>query len=176
MMHPSPDPHERFISLMTRHQPDIRAFLSSVVWDRHRVEDLLQETALVLWRKYDTYDPSRSFGAWARGIALNLARQSQDRHKASEVALSAPALQAVARAYDATPEFGSDRQEALRTCLEGLPDPSRRILALRYENSMTLDAIARRLEKRLEAVHMTLSRIRAKLLSCVRQKIAASGR
>ena len=176
MVEPSPDPHEQFIALMTRHQPDIRAFLSSVVWDRHRVEDLLQETALVLWRKFDTYDPARSFGAWARGIALNLARQNQDKKKTADLALSIPALEAVSRAYDATPEFGSDRQEALRACLEGLPDQSRRLLTLRYESALSLDSIARRMEKRLEAVHMMLSRIRSKLLQCVRQKLAAWGR
>lgn len=170
------DPHERFISLMTRHQPDLRAFLSSVVWDRHRVEDLLQEAALVLWRKFDTYDPSRSFGAWARGIALNLVRQSLERSRTPEMRLSAPALEAVARAYDRGPAFGSDRQEALRTCLERLPDHSRRLLRMRYEEALPLERMARKLEKRLEAVHMTLSRIRTKLLQCVRQRLALGGR
>lgn len=176
MTQPGPNPQEQFIALMTRHQPDLRAFLSSVVWDRHRVEDLLQEAALVLWRKFDTYEASRPFGAWARGIAANLVKQSLDRSRAGEAALSAPALKAVVRAYDEGKEFDSDRQEALRACLERLPEHSRRLLTLRYENSLSLDAISRRLEKRLEAVHMMLSRIRAKLFDCVRQRLATSGR
>jgi RNA polymerase sigma-70 factor (ECF subfamily) len=110
------DRHEKFISLMMRHQADLRAFLSSAVWDRHLCEDLMQEVALVLWRKFDAYDESRSFGAWARGIALNLLKQSLTEGGRRGVALSEEALQAVSRAYEEAPEFGPERQEALRAC------------------------------------------------------------
>jgi RNA polymerase sigma-70 factor (ECF subfamily) len=167
------DRQEKFISLMMREQADLRAFLSSVIWDRHRCEDLLQEVALVLWRKFDTYDESRSFGAWARGVALNLVRQTLDDARRRGLALSEAALQALDQAYEDAPRFAPERQEALRACLGTLPPQSRNLLTLRYERSMTLAAIAGSLQKSLEAVHMLLSRIRVALLRCVQQRLSA---
>src|SRR4051812_6368491 len=57
-----------FMHHFLRHQADIKAFIGAVVLDEHLRADLFQEVALTLWQQIDAFDPSRSFGAWARGI------------------------------------------------------------------------------------------------------------
>jgi len=170
------DKQEKFISLMMREQADLRAFLSSVIWDRHRCEDLTQEVALVLWRKFDSYDESRSFGGWARGVALNLVRQTLDEGRRRGTALSEAALHALDRAYEEAPRFAPERQDALRACLGTLPPQSRSLLTMRYEQAMTLGSMAGTLQKSLEAVHMLLSRIRVALLRCIQQRLSSVAR
>ena len=70
------DRQQDFLKHFLRHQDDLRAFIGSIVRDRHACDDILQEVALVLWQKFDAYDPARSFGGWARGIAANKIMQS----------------------------------------------------------------------------------------------------
>src|SRR6186997_1869701 len=73
------DRHEEFLRLFLKHQSDIRAFIGSLIRDRHTREDVCQEVALVLWQEFHRYDRARSFGAWARGIAARKIMQRWEK-------------------------------------------------------------------------------------------------
>ena len=165
------DAHARFLALFLRHQADLRAFLGSVLRDRAAAEDLFQETALVLWQKFAEYDPARPFGAWARGIATN--KVLQERAKRIPLAFSPAAVRAVAEAFDRAPEEAD--LAPLRDCVSRLPEKSRRLLALRYGEALSLAEIARRAGGTLDAVHKALSRAREAVERCLRGKAASEG-
>jgi RNA polymerase sigma-70 factor (ECF subfamily) len=174
MQGPAVDRHENFLSLFLKHEADLRAFIGSLVRDPHLRDDVFQEVALTLWRQIDEYDPARPFGAWARGIAANKIMQQWDRVARRPVAFPPETIQAVLDAYDRTEASESARADALRHCLERLPDKSRELLRLRYENSIRPEEIARAIESTLEAVYKALSRIRQKLLECIQRQMVAS--
>ena len=165
------DPNERFLALFLRAQDDLRAFLGSVVRDRAAAEDLFQETALVLWQKFAEYDPGRPFGAWARGIALN--KVLQERARRVPLAFSPAAVRAVAKAFDRAPE--EPDLAPLRDCVGRLPEKTRRLLALRYGEALSLAEIAKRAGGTLDAVHKALSRAREAVERCLRGKAASEG-
>ena len=48
---------EQFVSLLTRYQQRVYLFILSLVPDRADAEDVLQETNLVLWQKFDDFTP-----------------------------------------------------------------------------------------------------------------------
>ena len=52
-------------------QSRIYAYILMLVHNHNDAEDLLQETASILWEKFDEYIPEKSFAAWAVGIARN---------------------------------------------------------------------------------------------------------
>jgi RNA polymerase sigma-70 factor (ECF subfamily) len=165
------DLHERFLGLFLRHQADLRAFLGSVLRDRSAVDDVFQETALVLWKKFGEYDPARPFGAWARGVAAH--KVLQERARRVPLAFSPAAVRAVAAAFDRAPETAD--LEPLRDCVSRLAERSRRLLALRYGESLKLGEIARRVGGTLDAVHKVLSRAREAVEDCLRRKAASEG-
>jgi RNA polymerase sigma-70 factor (ECF subfamily) len=165
------DAHERFLALFLRHQADLRAFLASVLRDRAAVEDLFQETALVLWKKFDEYDPARPFGAWARGVAAH--KVLQERARRVPLAFSPEAVRAVAEAFDRAPE--ETDLAPLRDCVSRLPEKARRLLALRYGEGLALGEIGRRVGGTLDAVHKALSRAREAVERCLRGKAASEG-
>jgi RNA polymerase sigma-70 factor (ECF subfamily) len=144
------------------------------VRDRSQVEDLFQEVSLVLWQSFATYDPSRPFGAWARGVAANKVLQNREKTRRIPLAFSPEAIRAVLEAYDRTSPEATDDVDRLRDCLSRLPERSRRMLALRYEQSLKLGEIARRAGTTLDAAHKTLSRIRDAVQACLERKMAAS--
>jgi len=165
-----------FMVHFTKHQGDLRAVIGSMVFDRHAREDILQEVALVLWKKFDEYDGIHSFGAWARGIAVRKVLQSFDRTRRTPFPMDPETIEAVLTAYDETEteaDEPTERQEALRHCLEHLPEKSRQLLDLRYEQELKLHEVAGRTGSTLDAVHKALSRIRTRLHDCVQKELSA---
>jgi RNA polymerase sigma-70 factor (ECF subfamily) len=167
------DPHNEFLTLFLEHQVGVRAFIGSLVRDRHTRDDLFQEVALTLWHEFPRYDRGRSFAAWARGVAANKVLQRWHKDNRQPVPFPPEAIQALLDAYDRSETTGSFKADALEQCLEQLPEKSRRLLTLRYERSLKLGEIAEHLQTTLDAVHKALSRIRERLAECVEQRLAA---
>lgn len=168
--------HDEFLKLFLMHQADLKAFIGSLVLDPHAREDVFQEVALTLWKQFDNYDPRRSFGAWARGIAAKKVLQQRDLKVRLPVVFAPETIQAVLDAFDRSEEEASLRAEALRECVKRLPEKSRHLLVLRYEENLRNDEIARRVNSTLDAVYQALSRIRGRLEECIRQRLAVEGR
>ena len=173
------DRQAEFLGHFLRHQDDIRAVLGSMVRDRAAADDVFQDVALVLWKKFDEFDPTRSFGAWARGIAVRQAMQYFDRHRRAPIPFSPETIEALLKAYEeedaADGGDDADRQAALRHCIAALPEKSRRLLELRYDARLKLHEVAARLSTTLDAAHKALSRLRLALRKCVEKELAAAG-
>lgn len=164
-----------FMAHFERHQEDIRAVIGSMVRDRHAREDIFQEVAMVLWKKFDEFDGVHSFGAWARGIAVRKVLQSFDRTRRTPQPMDPETIESVLAAFDETePESSepTERQEALRHCLGLLPEKSRQLLELRYEQELKLHEVAARIDSTLDAAHKALSRIRDRLHKCVQNELS----
>jgi len=162
--------NEEFLKRFLRHQDDLRAFLGSVVRDRAAAEDLFQEVSLVLWQSFGNYDPSRPFGAWARGVAFKKVLQTREKSRRLPLAFSPQAILAILDAYDRTEKLAPDPSD-LRECIAKLPPRSQSLLALRYERSLKLGQIARQVGSTLDAIHKLLSRIRENLQECLQRRL-----
>ncbi len=64
---------EAFEALFRQHQREVFAWCMRIVRERAAAEDLTAEAFWKLYRAHARFDPSRSFGAWARRVATNLA-------------------------------------------------------------------------------------------------------
>ena len=51
------DPQNEFLTLFLEHQVGVRAFIGSLVRDRHTRDDLFQEVALTLWHEFAALRP-----------------------------------------------------------------------------------------------------------------------
>jgi RNA polymerase sigma-70 factor (ECF subfamily) len=171
------DGHDEFLLLFLRCEADLKAFIGSLVLDPHHRADVFQEVALALWRQIGTYDPSRPFGAWARGVAAKKVLQLREKSARFPVAFAPETIEAVLAAYERTDGGGTeaDRADALRECVERLPEKARQLLALRYEQDMACEEIARACGSSVDAVYQNLSRLRGRLEECVRRRLGLLG-
>jgi RNA polymerase sigma-70 factor (ECF subfamily) len=64
---------EAFETLFREHQREVFAWCMRIVRERGAAEDLTAEAFFKMYRAHGRFDPGRSFGAWARRIATNLA-------------------------------------------------------------------------------------------------------
>lgn len=161
-----------FLKLFLSQERDLRGFIGSLVRDPQAREDIFQETALSLWQSFGEFDASRSFGAWARGVAGNKIKQNWRAESRRPVSLPPEAVDAVREAFDRSDNGDAAvREAALRLCLEKLPERARQALALKYESGQPAGVIASRLGSTVEAVHQMLSRLRNALADCVRRRL-----
>lgn len=163
------DKYDEYLRLLLKHESGLRAFIGSVVRDHHLREDLVQDVATTCWKQFHSYDRSRSFGAWARGIASNLVKQRKKQSSRFPVTFDPAAIEAILEAFDRTEAETPPRLEALTHCLEKLPEKSRRLLEHRYGDAMRPEEIAAKLRNSRDAVYKALARIRTKLEDCIQR-------
>jgi RNA polymerase sigma-70 factor (ECF subfamily) len=76
--------HDMFCELLTLHQGQLHGYILALLGNRADADDLFQATSLVLWRKFDTFQPGTSFFAWARRTAefevLNFVKRQDRSH------------------------------------------------------------------------------------------------
>lgn len=160
-----------FMRLFLRHESDLKAFIGSLVLDRTLRDDVFQEVALALWKQADAFDVSRSFGAWTRGIASNIILQQRGKQARFPLTFSPETIKAIADAFERTETEAPRKAESLRECLKQLPEKSRQLLVLRYEEDLATTEIAARTRQTVDALYQALSRIRARLEDCIRQRL-----
>lgn len=163
-----------FLPLFLASQGDLRAFIGALVRDPAVREDIFQNVALTLWESFDRFDRTRSFGAWARGIAARKVIHEHRRNARFPLVFSPEAVQAVLDAYDRSEATASPRRIALEECLRPLPAGTRTVLALRYEDGLSGESIAVRTGSTADAVYQLLSRTRAALAECIRRRLRIS--
>src|SRR5436190_5983475 len=125
--------HDEFLRLFTTVQPALRRFVGYHFPSgrEQEMEDVLQETALVLWRKFGEYDPGKSFTNWALGIAHFELRHSRRALARTPLALDEKTSELLAGRVESA--VLDRRQEHLDRCLSKLDPRSREALSLYYE-------------------------------------------
>ncbi len=51
--------HEDFVRLFSRYEGNVRGFVTSLLPNWVGVDEVMQKTSLVMWRKSDQFDPDR---------------------------------------------------------------------------------------------------------------------
>lgn len=166
------DSRKRLMSLMTRHQRQIFAYIYTLVPDRHDAEDLLQETSVVICEKFDDFTPGTDFVAWACQIAWWRIRYSRQKFARSKVIFDDDVLESVAHTGSTMREELDDRHEALASCLQKLAARDRELVLIRYEPGCGVAEAAARTGRSMDAAYKALNRLRKLLHDCVTNAIA----
>jgi len=164
---------EQFAARWTAAQPSIAAFVRSLIPDLTGSEEVLQRVAVALVRKYDRYDASRPFIAWAIGVAkfevLYYRRQrATDKHIFDD-----ELVEAVAESYQELVEKFNPMREALSKCVDELDGNARHVLRLRYADELSASRIAEMMKLSVGAVRVMLWRVRGSLKRCMEHRLSA---
>lgn len=156
-------------------QPLIAAFISSLVPDFHDADDILQNVAVVTVRKYQQFDPTRSFVAWAIGIAKNEILKYQSKQGKRHLLLDIDAIDSVSQVY--TKEHSTihdtriDLNNAISTCISRLKGKWQQIMEMHYLREQSAARIAQHLGMTRNSVFVSLHRIRIALRDCVNRRL-----
>lgn len=162
-----------FAEYLRQNQSRLYGYIHSLVRNLHDTDDLFQQTTVILWKKFNHFDPTRSFFAWACGVArgeiTNFLR-AKDRQRLSfgeELTLLLAEAQETISAEEV-----DERREALGRCLETLKPVDRTLVESCYgEEEGGIRVVAEQLGRSTQSVHNSLRRIRRALFECIQRTL-----
>ena len=166
-LEPQPDP-EPYLRLLAQHERWLATYVYSLVARCHDADDILQEVKVTLWKQFSKFEQGTNFRAWARTVATNQVlnhRRAARKHEA--VSVEEDFIEAIAAEIDRQSDALDRKTDALRFCVQKLPDGHRKMVQWRYFDECSINEIADRTQRTADAVYRLLSRIRAVLNECV---------
>ena len=156
-----------FLRLLIVNQKRIYAFILGLVPNHQDAEDLFQQTVLVMWSKFDSFNKGTSFTAW--GISV------RKQYSRTEKQFSQAALELLQDESDHFLEQIDSWMAALRRCVRQLNQRDYELIKMRYEDEITIKTIAARVGRSVQSVYKRIARIHDALLQCVRRILAMEG-
>lgn len=75
---------EILVRLLSQYQGDLFRYIFALLPHEEDAQDVLQETCVALYRKFEEYDPSKPFLAWAYSFAfLEILKQRERNQRAT---------------------------------------------------------------------------------------------
>lgn len=161
-----------FLRLIMAHQKPIYALILGMIPNRDDAEDIFQETVLVMWSKFDTFEPGTSFTAWGIKIARYKIFQAHRQNVRSNFRFSQAALQSLQDNSDNFIKNIERRMQALRKCVRKLSNRDYDLIQMRYENELSIKTIAERLGHSVQSIYKRMARINDSLIRCIRRTLA----
>jgi RNA polymerase sigma-70 factor (ECF subfamily) len=167
-----------FLRLFLQNERRLYAYILTLLPHRADADDVLQETSLVMWDKFDDDHPPDDFAAWACRIAYFKVLEARKKRQRGRVLFSQAMLDRVAEtAVEQSRALQLDeRREALAGCLGKLSPRDRDLLARRFDEGASVQSAAAGLRRSADAVYKALARIRRALFDCVTRTLEREGR
>ncbi len=158
---------------LERHQARLFGYIHSLVRDLDDADDLFQQTSLILWKKYGEFDPTRSFFAWACGVArLEVSNFLRSRSRSKVYFSDELNLLLLDAQAELTEDELGDRRDALAGCVQKLRERDRGLIEECYGAACCISEVAERRRRSPQSVHNSLRRIRRALFECIHRALA----
>ena len=158
-------------------QTRLYGYIHSLARDLNDADDLFQQTALILWKKFAEFDRGRSFFSWACGIA-RLEVVNFLRHRARQRLYFSDDLNLLL--IEAQEEMGNkemeNRRDALAKCLAKLRERDRELLLECYRETGCVNEAAGRRGRSPQSIFNSLRRIRRALYGCICRTLSQESR
>jgi len=161
-----------FFGFFMNCQKNLYAYILSSVRNYSDAKDIFQETATVLWQKFDEFDQNSNFMAWGISIARNLVRKYFHQHERSKLKFDEKLIRKIEEETLSELNSYDTRVDSLRKCFKELSESNRQLIKLRYEEGLTIKSIAARFGKPLQGMYKYIARLQNALLECIEKTMA----
>jgi RNA polymerase sigma-70 factor (ECF subfamily) len=164
---------ERFVRLLGRYQQRVYSFILTLVPHWADADEVLQETNIVLWRKFSEFQPDTDFVRWANQVAYFEVLKFRRRQQKDHLFFSDAFVEEVAAEVMEMSEALQLQRDRLAGCLQKLSDRDRTLIHLRYDEGSSVKRVAEQLGRSADSVYKSLGRVRRMLIDCIhREKVA----
>ena len=135
----------------------------------------MQETAIILWQKFDEYMPGTSFTAWGIQVARNVVFNYRRKYSKRSQLFNDHMYQILEGYAQESARELSVTEESLRECIKKLKPADQHLIKLRYEQRISVQNIALQDKRSADSLYHSFSRCYAVLKQCVSQQLEARG-
>ena len=167
------DPRQRIFAEQLRlNQVQVFGYIYSLVRNFDDADDLFQQTSLAMWNKFHQFDSSRSFVAWACGVARFEVSNFLRTRSRQKLYFSDDLNLLLAESQDLGDEDqAEERRAALAGCLGKLRQRDQKLVEACYGEESRVPEVARDWNRSATSIHNSLRRIRRSLFECVRRSV-----
>jgi RNA polymerase sigma-70 factor, ECF subfamily len=166
------DPHESFLRLWTHHEPELRAFVRACLPRAGEVDEVMQETSLVAWRKFATLGEASQFPRWACVIARFEVLKFRRAHARDRLVLDEDIIERLTEEGAEEMPLRHRQLDALDGCIGKLPRERCDLALAAYAGAISMKDLAAQIGRTEGSLYQLLARIRQELLRCVEQTLA----
>jgi RNA polymerase sigma-70 factor (ECF subfamily) len=161
---------EEFVRQLKRYERRLNAYVFSLVHNWADAEDVLQEVAVDLWRRFDEYDPSGDFGAWACTVAYYQVLSYRKKKGRQYLHFSEESDRLLSEEIAAVSAETSGYQDMLGRCLDKLSDSERSFLR-DYYSGTPIATLAQQLARTAASLYKDLAKLRRGLRACIERTV-----
>ncbi|BCX46180.1 RNA polymerase sigma-70 factor [Haloferula helveola] len=160
-----------FVPLFTSSERRLRSFVFGMVPSQQDVDEIMQEVSIVLWKKFDQYEPGTEFIRWAYVVARYEVLLYRRKKARDRLCFSEKMLELLGEEYEDDEDVLERERTALDRCLKKLPESDRETLITIYSKDMKINELAEATGRTATSLYKRLNRMRAKLLTCVESQL-----
>lgn len=164
---------EDFAELVKLHHRELLVYARSLTREVNTARDIVQDSFVVAFQKVNTFDVTRDFATWMRGIVRNKWREWLRKNRKYELTdEELGVMDGDVAQWQAEHASGSSTVfDALEICLKRLPDNLRQTVHAFYYEGLSGDEASESLGVAPAAIRKRLQRARTLLKECVDQKL-----
>lgn len=169
------DQSEQFVRYFSKFEGNVRAFVASQIHNWDDVDEVVQSSSIVMWRKFDQFDttgPDKSFLNWAFMIARFEVMKYRTRKARDRLVLSEDVLELVAVEAEEIAAEQSERERALRVCMSKLQPSQKELVTVAYASGISIKEAAGRIGRSPTALYKALVRVRNNLHRCIERTLS----
>ena len=163
---------ELLVRLLSRHQEDLFRYIFALLPHEEDARDVLQETCVALYRKFEEYDSSQPFLAWAFCFAYLEILKQRERNRRGTRYLKRELIDRLAREREQHEPSLHARLLALEQCLKELPPAELTLVRQRYQEKTLSDDLMQQFVVSRRTLFRKLERIRRLLFDCISRRLA----
>jgi RNA polymerase sigma-70 factor, ECF subfamily len=163
----SPDRTKLFLEEFLKAQTRVYAYVRSQISQKADAEDLLQETAVTLWEKFDSFTPDTNFLAWAYEVARFKVQSYYQKRTRQQRLFTEAFGDLIARRMAGMNEELTSLDSLLAECMKRLQGADREVVERCYAVGATVAAVAGQLGRPVGTIKNVLKRSRRSLYECV---------
>ena len=166
---------DNFVRRMMSAEKRIYAFILTLVPNLSDAEDILQDTASLMWVKYNENPDIDNFTSWGIRIAHYKVLEFRKKRYRSKVKFTDEVLDEVLGGAVSVNDNLDERFEALQSCLQKLDERDRKLILLKHESHVPTDEIAKQMKMSVASVYKAVPKVRDILVRCVMRSMHERG-
>lgn len=164
--------YEHFLRLFRANEDRLFGFILKLLPNFAVAEDIMQETMMTMWRKFDEFSDGTSFAAWGMKIARYKIMEFHHQNRRPGVVYLGQEILSELTLDDGPGKLENTYLEALHGCVDKLKDQNLKLITLRYSRQQSVRQIAEQLSVSVNVVYKAMAKIHFMLQQCIEKAMA----
>ena len=163
---------KEFFRLFVDNQNKIYSYILALMPNRTDADDIFQETAAIMWRKFESFKLGTDFTAWGVKVAYFQIQDYRRQRSKSRVRYSSRTLEVISDHLQAQRQERDVRIGYLGDCLTRLSEKDQKLIQLKYSQKITTRKLATMVGRSVDGLYKSIARIHGLLLECIQRMVS----